>query len=205
MIKDISYNEEKNASIVTLLEGFKHKFEDGDEVEIKEVLGMQSKEDKNKSINGIVTKVKVINPSSFTISEDVRNYSPYDGNGIAKQVKVPRKVTFKSIEECKEHETSNEPLYDPNLLMSDFEKMDHKKCSHYIYNAYKKVIESDGFYDADEGYKTCEEIYKYAKEAAPKDFTDAQLKKLYNLSFMFGKTQKYAFPPIAAFLGGMVA
>ena len=91
MIKDISYNEEKLNSVVTLLDGFKHKYEDGDSVVLKEVLGMQ-KIGEEKSINDTVVTIKVINPSSFTISEDVRLYSPYNGNGTAKQVKVPKKI-----------------------------------------------------------------------------------------------------------------
>ena len=32
MIKDISYNEKLESSVVTLLDGFKHKFEDGSSV-----------------------------------------------------------------------------------------------------------------------------------------------------------------------------
>jgi Ubiquitin-activating enzyme E1 FCCH domain len=59
MIKDISFSEKENATVVTLLEGFKHKFEDNDQVIIKEVLGMTKSE---SSINNMVTTIKVINP-----------------------------------------------------------------------------------------------------------------------------------------------
>jgi hypothetical protein len=45
MIKNIEYNEAKNATVVTLLDGFKHKYEDGDQVIIKEVKGMRTKID----------------------------------------------------------------------------------------------------------------------------------------------------------------
>ena len=40
MIKDIRYEEKRQGSVVELLEGFKHKYEDGDQVIIKEVKGM---------------------------------------------------------------------------------------------------------------------------------------------------------------------
>ena len=43
MIKNIEYNEKKDQTVVTLLEGFKHKFEDNDQVSFKEVLGMKRK------------------------------------------------------------------------------------------------------------------------------------------------------------------
>ena len=45
MIKDISYDEIKSSTVVTLLPGFKHKYEDNDQVTIKEVLGMKKLSD----------------------------------------------------------------------------------------------------------------------------------------------------------------
>lgn len=137
MIKNIAYDEEKEYTVVTLLEGFKHKFEDDDHCAFKEVLGMRSIEDSEKSINDITVTVRVINPSSFFIVEDIRNYTPYEGNGIAKQVKVPRKHEFKSLEEI-ENESDPSSLFDQNLLISDFEKMENKQITHYIY---KMILE----------------------------------------------------------------
>ena len=84
MIKNIAYDEAKGATVVTLLEGFKHKYEDNDHAAFKEVLGMRLKEDSTKSINDLNVTVKTINPSSFMICEDISNYTPYEGNGIAK-------------------------------------------------------------------------------------------------------------------------
>lgn len=67
MIKDISWNEEKQASVVTLLEGFKHKYADGDQVQLKEVIGMKKvaseMELSTETINDSVTSIKVISPS----------------------------------------------------------------------------------------------------------------------------------------------
>jgi PII-like signaling protein len=37
MIKNIAYDEAKGATVVTLLEGFKHKYEDNDHAAFKEV------------------------------------------------------------------------------------------------------------------------------------------------------------------------
>ena len=55
MIKDISED-----GIVTLLDGTKHNFEDGDEVQFKEVKGMVNEE--GESVNGQIRKITVINP-----------------------------------------------------------------------------------------------------------------------------------------------
>jgi hypothetical protein len=85
MIKDISYDESKSSTVVTLLPGFKHKFEDNDQVNIKEVLGMKKLSDSDASINDAVVSIKVINPTQFSLKEiDARDYTPYEGNGIAK-------------------------------------------------------------------------------------------------------------------------
>lgn len=84
MIKDISCEQE---GVVTLLEGIKHKFEDGDQVEFKEVVGMKTINQGEDSINGKVFTVKQINPSQFKIG-DTTIFEKYEGNGIAKQLKV---------------------------------------------------------------------------------------------------------------------
>lgn len=104
MIKDISWDDKREATVVTLLEGFKHKYEDGDHVVIKEVKGMEVLEEEKgegalASINGKQVSVKIINPTSFMIDDDARKYSAYQGNGIAKQIKVPKKFTFKTYDE----------------------------------------------------------------------------------------------------------
>ena len=132
MIKNIAYDEAKEATVVTLLEGFKHKYEDNDHASFKEVLGMKLIEDNQKSINDVTVTVKVINPSSFMICEDLSKYTAYEGNGIAKQVKVPRKNEFKSLEEI-ENESDPSSLFDQNMLISDFEKLDNKQITHYMF------------------------------------------------------------------------
>jgi hypothetical protein len=53
MIKDIKWDEKREATVVTLLEGFKHKYEDGDQVIIKEVKGMMSNEEMKEGENSI--------------------------------------------------------------------------------------------------------------------------------------------------------
>ncbi len=54
-----------------------------------------------KSINDIEQiKIRVINTGSFELlGLDVQKYSKYESGGIAKQVKVPVTLSFKSMQE----------------------------------------------------------------------------------------------------------
>lgn len=51
--------------------GARHNFEDGDEILLQEVIGLEKKEvkegDENKGANGEIFKVKVINPEKFIL------------------------------------------------------------------------------------------------------------------------------------------
>lgn len=168
MIKDISYSEERQATVVTLLDGFKHRFEDGDQVVIKEVKGMAKLEGEG-SINDSIGTITSINPQSFKIDIDSRHYGPYQGNGIAKQVKVPRKVQFKSLRELDEDKA---PAFDENLLYSDFEKVAHKQLAHFIYEAFHQmdVIERESIDQVDLGGV----LFKKVKELVPEELKSGE-------------------------------
>jgi hypothetical protein len=75
------------------------------------------------------------------INEDARQYSEYEGNGIAKQIKVPKKLTFKSLTELELLESTEQGPqgFDVNLQISDFEKLDNKVDTHYLYCALLKL------------------------------------------------------------------
>jgi ubiquitin-activating enzyme E1 len=74
----------------------------------------------SESINGTTHSVKVVNPQQFRIGSTLE-YSKYESLGFAKQIRVPKKLTFKTLEETfKKNE--NIP-YDQNMLIADFEKM----------------------------------------------------------------------------------
>ena len=122
MIKNIAY--EGDRSVVKLL--FKHKFAEGDKVVFKEVLGMATPD--GGSINGMMAQISIISPEAFSIDLDIRSFSAYKGNGIAKQVKVPQTLNF-----------DDPDLFDGNLEISDFEKMQHKKITHFMYKTMLKM------------------------------------------------------------------
>ena len=98
MIKSISLSDDGKV-IVSVLDNYKHKFEDSDVIQLKEVNGMVDSE--GNSINDIdQIKIRVINTSSFELLElDIQKYTKYESGGIAKQVKVPVTLSFKAMQE----------------------------------------------------------------------------------------------------------
>ena len=63
---------------------------------------MAHKQDKTKSINGTLHKVKVINSKSFEIG-DTTMYEPYIRNGLAKNIKTPVILKFQSMKQVYEN------------------------------------------------------------------------------------------------------
>ena len=85
---------------------------------------------KEQSINGEVFTIKVLTAFSFSVG-DLSAYSPYERQGLCKQVKIPVKVPFQPYRAClnpqildQSAETFSLPL-DPNLQVHDFEKLGH--------------------------------------------------------------------------------
>ena len=65
MIKSISLSDDGKV-IVSVLDNYKHKFEDSDVIQLKEVNGMVDSD--GKSINDVdQIKIRVINTSSFEL------------------------------------------------------------------------------------------------------------------------------------------
>jgi hypothetical protein len=96
MIKSITpVADHPEESLVELLPNTKHKFEDNDEVVIMGVEGMLLKEGeqhedpavKSNSINDTIHKVKVVTPFAFKIGATTK-FTPYERNGIARQLKT---------------------------------------------------------------------------------------------------------------------
>lgn len=83
---------------------------------------MLNKADSNKSINGAEFNIKVISTTQFTLDDFncTTEFTSYEGNGTAKQLKVPVKVSFDTLEEL-----DSKPHMDENLLIYDFEKMEN--------------------------------------------------------------------------------
>lgn len=92
---------------------------------------MAHKEDKSKSINGTLHKVKVINSKSFEIG-DTTVYEPYIRNGTVKNVKTPLDIKYQSMREVYEGAKDKLPI-DENLQFYDFSKMSRNKLIHFCF------------------------------------------------------------------------
>ena len=84
------------------------------------------------SINETIHKVKVLTPYTFRIGNTL-GFDKYQRNGIAKQLKTKKLMTFKSFKQVM-LEGADLPL-DGNLAVADFEKMQNNILSHIAFNA----------------------------------------------------------------------
>jgi hypothetical protein len=57
---------------------------------------MNSLSNESQSINGSLHKIEVINKSSFYIGNTL-DYSPYKGDGVARNIKTPKYLDFESL------------------------------------------------------------------------------------------------------------
>ncbi len=222
MIKAIEADSEE--ALVELLPHTKHKFEDGDEVLFIGVEGMKLKPGmthddqaiKSDSINDTIHKVKVVSPYSFKIG-DTRKYEKYERNGIARQLKTKKIMTFKSFKEILEAPASQVPL-DGNLSIADFEKMQNNILECLAFETLDKFRQLNSnrlpaAWNRDDALKFLEIAKDLAK--SPR-YADSGLKPVEEwdkgdsqpeLRFLtlFCMTAEGVFNPLCAFQGGVIA
>ncbi|XP_063844660.1 ubiquitin-like modifier-activating enzyme 1 isoform X2 [Scylla paramamosain] len=115
-------------SVVTCLDESRHSLEDGDHVTFSEVQGMTE-------LNGCSPiPIKVLGPFTFSIG-DTTKFSDYVRGGIVTQVKMPKIIKFKSLEES---------LKDPEFVMTDFAKFDRPSVLHLAYQTMQDFAEKNG-------------------------------------------------------------
>ncbi|XP_001361582.2 ubiquitin-like modifier-activating enzyme 1 [Drosophila pseudoobscura] len=123
MIASITHDAQ---GVVTCLDETRHGFNDGDYVTFSEVQGMQQ-------LNGCQPiKITVLGPYTFSIG-DTSSYGEYKSGGVATQVKMPKSISFKSLEQASK---------EPEFLISDFAKLESPATLHVAFNAlsvYQKV------------------------------------------------------------------
>lgn len=79
--------------IVTVHEDKRHKFQDGDYVQFREVEGMTE-------LNTLPpTEVTVIDGFSFKLKVNTTDFKAYDRQGLVENIKVPKKVQFHSLKQ----------------------------------------------------------------------------------------------------------
>lgn len=225
MIKNIEpvvVDGEKRAKI-TLLEGVKSTYEDGDTIKLDKVEGMQllkqditednnDNDDAATSVNGHLYKIKTIKVDEFYLVGDFELFTPYIRGGIAKLVKIPQKLEFKPYHEIYH---SSKPGFEENLMIHDFMKFGHAQIIHLAFVALEEwqtnksgaIPTPYSLADAKEFVELCKKIttdQETYKELV--DFSDENTsKKATQLLAKFAMTLGGNFAPQSAYIGGFVA
>lgn len=175
--------------IVTCLDESRHGFEDGDYVTFSEVQGMTE-------LNGCSPiPVKVLGPFSFSIG-NTSQFHDYIRGGVVTQIKQPKKLSFKSLEES---------LKDPGqILDSDFAKFERPTQLHIAFQALHQFVDAHGRKprpwnqeDADIVLNMTKEIAKSIKNPIT-EFNETVIRQL-------AYTSQGDLPPMCAVIGGIVA
>ena len=174
--------------LVSALDESRHGLEDGDFVTFSEVKGMEGLN------NSAPRKVTVKGPYTFTIG-DVSEFGTYKGGGIFQQVKMPKFVDFKPLDE---------QLKKPELMVSDFAKFDRPQQLHIGIQALHKFAEAhEGQLPRPRNESDAQEVLKISNELASsqEDKVELDEKIIKELSYQ----ARGDLNPLATLFGGIVA
>lgn len=186
MISDIDAN-----GVVTTLDATRHNLHDESYVKFTEVEGLDSLN------SGEIYKVTVIGPFAFKIDKPIDTNSKYIKGGIFHEVKVPVKISFKSLKEN---------LTDPEYFFPDFAKFDRPQQLHLAYIALDTYKNKYGSYPkpmSQSDAKAFLDIVQSVETEYPSILQGASL----NLDLLteVAYQARGDIPGIQAFVGGMVA
>ncbi|KAL7095254.1 hypothetical protein ACP275_10G012300 [Erythranthe tilingii] len=141
-------------------------------------------------------RIKNARPYSFTIEEDTSNYAGYERGGIVTQVKEPKVLKFKPLQQA---------LKDPgDFLLSDFSKFDRPPLLHLAFQALDKFIVEVGrppLAGSEEDAKKLIALLADINNSLPDGRLEEIDPKLIR-SFAFGA--RAVLNPMAAMFGGIV-
>ncbi|XP_033825185.1 ubiquitin-like modifier-activating enzyme 1 [Periophthalmus magnuspinnatus] len=186
----ISMITKDSQGVVTCLDEARHGFESGDFVTFTEIQGMTE-------LNGCKPiEIKVLGPYTFGIC-DTTGFSDYVRGGIVSQVKMPKKISFKSI---------SSSLAEPEFMVTDFAKFERPGQLHIGYQALHAFQKKHGHPPVPWSQADGEELLTLAKEincaqtgsAKVEELDEALLKKLSYVS-------AGDLAPVNAFIGGLAA
>ncbi|XP_067908159.1 ubiquitin-like modifier-activating enzyme 1 isoform X2 [Heterodontus francisci] len=179
-----------NPGLVTCLDELRHGFQTGDYVTFSEIQGM------TELNNCKPVEVQVNGPYSFLI-HDTSSFSDYEKGGIAKEVKMPKKLTFKPLRVA---------LQEPNYNITDFGKIYRHGTLHIAFQALHQFVRDYGHLPKPWGKSDAELLVSIANklsEEAPSILNEEPLDE--------GLVRKLAYvamgnlSPINAFIGGIAA
>ncbi|XP_031421812.1 ubiquitin-like modifier-activating enzyme 1 isoform X2 [Clupea harengus] len=186
----ISMITKDSAGVVTCLDEARHGFESGDSVTFTEVQGMTD-------LNGCQPiEIKALGPYTFSIC-DTTSFSDYVRGGIVTQVKIPKKISFKSL---------SSSLTEPEFILTDFAKFDRPGQLHVGFQALHAFEKKNSRPPKPWNKADAEELVALAGEvnssqtgsAKQEQLDEALIKKLASVS-------AGDLAPVNAFIGGLAA
>ncbi|XP_002982764.2 ubiquitin-activating enzyme E1 2 [Selaginella moellendorffii] len=179
-----------NPAVVCCVDDERLEFQDGDLVLFNEVKGMVELND------GRPRKIKNARPYSFTLEEDTTGYCAYEAGGIVTQVKQPKVLNFKTLEEA---------IQNPgDFLLSDFSKFDRPPLLHLAFRALDAFCAQEGRFPAPGSGEDAQALIAIAKRLND----SAGDQKLDNIDesilTKFASGSKAVLNPMAAMFGGIV-
>ena len=174
--------------LVSALDETRHGLEDGDFVVFTELQGMEK-------LNGAEPrKITVKGPYTFSIG-DVSGLGKYQRGGLYTQVKMPKIVHFQSL---------SDQLKKPELLLSDFAKLDRPQQLHVGFQAlHEFASQHDGQLPRPHSDSDASEFFYYARTLASKGEEKVELDE--NLLRELSYQARGDLAPMAAFFGGLAA
>lgn len=165
----IEYIDSQTGNVMTL-DGAFHGFEDGDHVTFEEIKGMTE-------LNGCQPlRITVVKPNVFNIGEIPANFSAYTEGGRVKQVKVPKFVDFKTLQE---------QLAQPEILIWDYAHFEAPSELHVLWQALYAFEEKHGRAPEPRSDSDAEELKSLLPPNSP-EVQDVWLKQFsYQVSIIF--------------------
>ncbi|XP_069501606.1 ubiquitin-like modifier-activating enzyme 1 [Ambystoma mexicanum] len=186
----ISMITKDGAGVVTCLDEARHGFESGDFVTFTEIQGMHE-------LNRCdPVEIKVLGPYTFSIC-DTTHFSDYIRGGIVSQVKMPKKISFKSLKDS---------LAEPEFLITDFAKFSHPAQLHIGFQGLHEFQKKHKRLPKPRNEADAAEVLEFShaiNEKAPDSIKQEQLTEdlLKELSFQASGD----LAPVNAFIGGLAA
>ena len=187
MIAGITKEQE---GVVTCLDETRHGLEDGDCVTFTEVQGMTE-------LNGCEPRrIKVLGPYTFSIG-DTSSYGDYVRGGVVTQVKMPKKMHFKSLQDS---------MNDPEFLMSDFAKFDRPGQLHLAFRVLDAFIKKQERLPKPWSREDSQLFTSLAKEVNEGVIGSAKVEEIDDsLLATFSHVCSGSLNPMDATMGGVVA
>lgn len=133
--------------------------------------------------------IKVLGPYTFSIG-DTTEFGEYVRGGVATQVKMPKKISFKTLAEASKN---------PEYLITDFGKFDHPPTIHVAFDAFSAFVEKNGRNPRPWNAEDAAEFLTIANELKGET---VELKE--DLVKLFSYTCAGDLNPINAALGGVI-